>query len=114
MIAIRELVDSGCTIVEPGMRLTLENSSELLNIVQSISTGIAPALIVNLEQTEVIDSSGVGALVNSLKHIQKRNGTFVLAGLRPEILHMFQLMNLHQVFDIFETEDLAQKQLTSR
>ena len=113
MVSVRELADAGCTVVEPDTRLTLENSAELLNTIQAMSAPVSPSLVINLSQTRVIDSSGVGALVNSLKHIQKKNGSLVLTGLRPEILHMFQLMNLHQVFDIVETEALAVKQLTT-
>jgi anti-anti-sigma factor len=64
--------------------------------------------------TSVLDSSGVGMLVNARKHIQALNGDLALAALRPEVYRMLQLMNLHQLFDIFETEALAEKHLAAR
>lgn len=114
MISVRELVDTGVIIIEPGQRLTLETAQELSKAVQSVPTSIAPAIIVNMEQTTVVDSSGVGALVNAMKHIKKSNGSFVLVGLRPEIQRSFRLMNLHQVFDMYETESLAQQHMKDR
>jgi anti-sigma B factor antagonist len=114
MIAIREHVDSGVTIIEPGSRLTLQNAQELLKAVEAIPTTIAPSVIVNMEQTSIVDSSGIGALVQVMKHVRRMNGGFALAVLRPEILRSFRLMNLHQVFDIYETEALARQQLIER
>lgn len=73
-----------------------------------------PMIIVNMVQTAVVDSSGVGALVSAMKYLRAVNGGFVLAELRPEILRSFRLMNLHQVFDIYETEMLARQQLKER
>ncbi len=112
MISVRELPD--VVVIDLGPRLTLENASELLRVVETMSSGVAQSLIVNLSRTKVIDSSGVGALVNSLKYIKQKSGTFALAELPQEILHMFHMMNLHQVFDIFESEAVAQRQLTAR
>jgi anti-sigma B factor antagonist len=114
MISVRELAESGVTVIEPGPRLTLENAHELLKVVQTIPATIAPSIIVNMEQTSIVDSSGVGALVTAMRHLRKVNGGFALVGLRPEILRSFRLMNLHQVFDIYETETLARQQLSER
>jgi anti-sigma B factor antagonist len=114
MIAVDEIADAGITIIEPGKRLTSENANEFLRIVQTAPTTFAPAVIVKLGQTTLIDSAGVGALVKALKHVKEVSGRFVLAELRPEIHRAFQLMNLNQVFDIYETEALARASLTAR
>jgi anti-sigma B factor antagonist len=114
MIAVREGADSGATIIVPQAKLTLANAQEFLKAVHAIPTAMAPNVIVDLEQTHFVDSSGVGALVNAMKHIQAMNGTFALVGLRPAILRSFRLMNLHQVFDIYETEALARQLIRER
>jgi anti-sigma B factor antagonist len=114
MIAVREVVESGIVVVEPGPRLTLENAGEVLKIVKGVMPTVRPTIIINMAATTVLDSSGVGMLVNARKHIQALNGDFALAELRPEVHRMLQLMNLHQLFDIFETVPLAEKHFAAR
>ena len=114
MISVRELADVGIVVIEPGVRLTLSNAHEFVRIVQTVPVGFGPSVIVNLEQTVAVDSAGVGALVNARNHIKKVSGSFALAGLRPEIQRTFQLMNLYQVFDIYEDEVLARKHMIAR
>ena len=114
MISVREHMDSGVTVIEPGPRLTLENSQEILDTILAVPVAISPAIVVNLERTTMIDSTGIGTLVNAMKHFRSMKGSLVLAGLRPEILRSFRLMNLHQVFDIYDTETLARQQLNGR
>lgn len=114
MIAVREVVESGVVVIETGPRLTLENAGELLKIVHGVAPTIRPVVIVNMAATTVLDSSGVGMLVNARKHIHALNGSFALAELRPEVYRMVQLMNLHPLFDIFETQALAEKHFAAR
>lgn len=112
MITIEERAESGILILEPGERLTLEHGEELLTAIQSATREYAPVVVVNLHNTRTVDSTGIGVLVKSLKHLSSVGGRLCLAGLRPEILRTFQLMNLHQVFEIFDTVDLACKRYT--
>jgi anti-sigma B factor antagonist len=114
MISVVEIADAGITLVEPDERLTLENAHELLHVVKTASASLAPTVIVNMERTAIVDSSGVGALVKAMKLVQGVSGKFALAGLRPELHRTFQLMNLHQVFDIYETETLARASLIGK
>ena len=114
MISVRELEDLDVTVIEPGNRLTMDNASELLKIVQALPSSVVPAIVVSMKATTVVDSSGVGALVNAKKHVQKVNGRLVLADLRPEIARMFKLMNLHEVFAMYETEELALREMSFR
>ncbi|MBX2992546.1 MAG: STAS domain-containing protein [Bacteroidetes bacterium] len=111
MISIRELTEKGLTVIEPGPRLTLENADEFLRLVQALPAAVGPILIVNMREIKIVDSSGVGALVNARKHMQSVNGFFALVDLRPEIGRMFKLMNLHNVFEMYESEELAYKDI---
>lgn len=113
-MSVVEIADAGITIIDPGSHLTLGNASELTRIVHGIPSTFAPAVIVDLTQTMMVDSTGIGALVTSMKHIKAVNGTFALAGLRPDIQRTFHLMNLYQVVDVFDTLALARKQITAR
>lgn len=114
MVAIRNLAESGTTVIEPGPRLSGDNAREFLQAVLGLPPVMSPTVVVNMQQTTLVDSTGIGVLVQAMKHVQKVNGTFALTGLREEILRSFHLMNLHQVFSIYATEALAHKHLRSR
>lgn len=113
-MTVRENAELGVTVIEPGAKLTAENAQELLKAVQAVPYRYSRNVIVNLEQTAMVDSSGIGMLVQAMKLLRSVNGAFALAGLRPELMRSFHLMNLHQVFDIYDTEDLARQHMKRR
>jgi anti-sigma B factor antagonist len=114
MIAVEESTEAGIIVVAPGKRLTSQNAGEFMQIIRAIPATFAPMVIVKMSDTTFVDSAGVGALVQAMKHLTKVSGRFALAELRPEIHRAFQLMNLQQVFDMYETEALARASLTAR
>ncbi|HXG00532.1 MAG TPA: STAS domain-containing protein [Bacteroidota bacterium] len=114
MFAIHEHEDTGVTVVELGKRLTLQNAEELLKAVEGVVQGVAPSIVVNASNLTTLDSTGIGALVTIKNRVHQANGRFALAGLRPELRRMLTLMNLHQVLEVFETEDLATRAMLTR
>ncbi|MCH9673408.1 MAG: STAS domain-containing protein [Gammaproteobacteria bacterium] len=63
-------------------------------------------IILNLAQTEFIDSSGLGAIVAAFKRVG-RDGEFSLCGLQDATLSIFKLTRMDKVFTIFPTENEA-------
>jgi anti-sigma B factor antagonist len=114
MIIENELAKTGLTVFEPGARLTIENAHELSKAIQSLSTEFPPKILVNMQQTRMVDGSGLGALVSVMKHIRQMSGSFAMSNLSPEIQRLFHLMNLHQVFEVFDTAEAAAYQLSER
>ena len=112
MIAAREFVDAGLIVFDLESQLTSKNAHDLLELVRSLSTAVTPAVIVNMSNVKMLDSSGIGALVSSLKHVRELNGKFVLSDVSTELQRMIHLMNLNQIFDIYETEDVAMVEMT--
>jgi anti-anti-sigma factor len=114
MFAIREYDRTGVTVIDLGKRLTLQNADELLKATDTLLGRIAPHIVVNAGDLTTIDSSGIGALVTINNRVQQTGGRFAIVGLRSELRRMLTLMNLHQVLEIFETEELATKAMISR
>lgn len=114
MSIVNEFKESDLLVFKPGTRLTIENAHELLKTVQSLSTAFPPRMVVNMQQTRKVDSSGLRALVSGMKHIRQMNGRFVISNLSPDIQRMFHLMNLYQVFEVFDTVQAASDQLSER
>lgn len=56
------------------------------------------ALVVDLSRLSFIDSSGLGVLVASLKHMREVDGELILSGLDHPALRVFEITGLTQLF----------------
>lgn len=63
-------------------------------------------IVLNLSRVEFIDSTGLGAIVSSLKHMGVR-GDLVVYGLRETTMTLFRLTRMDRVFRVFDSEQQA-------
>ncbi|WP_370400056.1 STAS domain-containing protein [Sulfitobacter sp. JB4-11] len=63
-------------------------------------------VILDLRDVMFIDSSGLGAIVATLKYLSP-DRTLVLAGLTPPVRRVFELTRMDSVMALFETVDDA-------
>ncbi len=66
----------------------------------------AKSVVLDLSNVDFIDSSGLGAIVSSLKVLGRR-GDFAISGTSETVNTMFRLTRMDKVFRIFNTEDEA-------
>lgn len=71
----------------------------------------AMRLVIDMEGVSRIDSTGLGALVTTLKASRDRGGELVLAALTPAVRTVVELTRLHRVFDIYDDADSAATEL---
>jgi anti-sigma B factor antagonist len=64
-------------------------------------------IAIDMKEIDFIDSSGLGALVGSLKGVSGVQGEIRIAGLSPEVRTIFELTRLHRIFDIYENIESA-------
>jgi len=57
-------------------------------------------LILNLKGIRFIDSSGFGVFLSILKTANNNHGQFKLCNIEPEVMELFRLLQLHNVFEI--------------
>ena len=69
-------------------------------------------VVLDLQQVQFVDSSGLGAIVASMKAMGKGR-TLALAGLNPTVDKVFRLTRMDSVFRIFGTLDEALEALPS-
>jgi len=60
------------------------------------------SILVNLEQTHFLDSSGLGALVAALKTVRSAGGDLYLCCLNKQVQMIFELTSMDQAFKIYE------------
>lgn len=64
-------------------------------------------IIVDLEEVDFMDSSGLGVLVGGLKRVRSHDGAIALICTQENILKIFRITGLVKVFPIFENRDQA-------
>ncbi len=64
-------------------------------------------LIVDLTRVSYIDSSGLAVLIEGMQNVKAYGGKFALAGLGEDVLTIFEIAKLDQVFRIFPDVDAA-------
>ena len=58
-------------------------------------------LVLNLNGINFIDSSGFGVFLSIMKTANNNNGQFKICNISPEVMELFKLLQLHNVFDIY-------------
>ncbi len=66
-------------------------------------------MIIDLTEVTYTDSSGIATLVEGLQFARGKHAQFILVGLSPAVLEVFQLVRLQTVFEIVPTVEAALK-----
>lgn len=107
---INVVENQGAAVIRPmGQRMDLQVAGEFrAALLELIHTGHT-RLVVDLEDVNFIDSSGLGALVTALKTVKLRNtdGDVRLANVRPPVVALLEIIRLHRVFSSYPSVDLA-------
>jgi len=101
---IRESSREGVDILSLKGRLTVgEASSVREKITAVIATGTVNVLL-NLQNVEYIDSTGLGALVICFTSLKKAGGALKLVNPNKRNVELLLLTKLHTIFEVFNDE----------
>lgn len=81
--------------------ITEEVKEELTQFFEKPNT----KLILNLEGINYVDSSGFGVFLSIMKTANNNYGFFKLCNIAPEVMELFKLLQLHNIFEIYEDLD---------
>lgn len=87
-------------IAELSGRLDAKNSNELLTSFE-LWKQQTNLIIFDCTKLELIDSSGLGAVVSCLRKVIEQNGDLKLASLSPKVSMVFELTKAKKLFSIF-------------
>jgi anti-sigma B factor antagonist len=92
-----------CSVVSIGGEVDVATAPDLRErLNESIAEGL-PTLVVDLLGVSFIDSTGLGVLIEAMKHTESKGRTIRLAVSEPRILKVFTITGLTDVFDIRAT-----------
>lgn len=64
-------------------------------------------VVVDLDQVDFLDSTGLGVLVGGLKRLRTNDGDLVIVCNQPRILKVFEITGLDKVFGLHPSVDAA-------
>lgn len=64
-------------------------------------------LVLNFEQVDYVNSTGIGAIVAVAQQVRRRKGDLKLFGMKAEIRKVFDLVGASKILEIFATEQEA-------
>lgn len=96
--------EQGVEVVHLPLRLVMANAGEARNELKQIISSGSGKVVINLSQTEFMDSSGLAVIVAGLQTARKMDGDLHLAHMSDTIRALFELTRLHTVFQIFDDE----------
>lgn len=95
-------------IVEPSGRLVGTSVVELREvIVPQIETNDEPRILINFENVNMIDSSGLGALMEARAIAIRKNGRIGVIHVGKHIKNLVVLSRLVSMFEHYDDEDAA-------
>ncbi len=70
-------------------------------VILKVEGDLKKGVILDLSQMSFVDSSGIGALIETYQKITSKNGEIVFILDNPRIMKIFKLVKLDRVFKIF-------------
>jgi anti-sigma B factor antagonist len=109
-MAIYKERDNNIEIIFPINDLDTLTGEEVSLYVKNIVDEI-DAVIVNFSRVNYLNSSGLRELIQILKYLKDRNKKFAITGLNSNILKIFKNTNLIKLFDIYDNDNEAKRNL---
>ncbi len=88
-------------------RIDIASRDEVKTVLQDALNGASRAVIVDLTQVGLIDSSGLSALVSGLRTARTADKILVLCGLNKHAQMIFSLTMMDKVFSVYKNVDDA-------
>ena len=99
-------------ILKPKHSLDVAQSESLRRRLEAAIQKQKQGVVLDFSEVDMIDSAGLGILVQGMKKLRKRSGRFVLVNLNPNIQHIFQITRLYKHFDIYRNwEDFHREEV---
>lgn len=87
--------------------LGIDNAHETALLVRTLINGGMRRFILNMENLNYVDSTGIGTIIRMKKDVIKVNGELVLYNVPPKVNEVFDLVNLKEFVKIFYSEQKA-------
>src|SRR5262245_42776396 len=84
-----------------------DETDELEQAIKTLADGGNKALVVNLADTQHLNSTALGVLISAHSNYVRRGGQMKLCSVDKKIENIFVITKLSLVFDVYHNEDQA-------
>lgn len=108
MNLVTETLDgnAGAIVTVPASHLDASNAKRFREAIQPL-LDTYPTVLLDMQQVEFIDSSGLGTLLSCLRTMNGKEGELRLFGMSKPVQAMFELVRMHRLFAIYNTREEA-------
>ena len=97
--------DRGRHVVIPRGELDLVTQSQLKEAINELVVAGHVDLVVDLDETSFMDSTGLGALIGARRKTHAFKGSFAIVCSQERLLKLFRITSLDKVFAIHASHD---------
>ena len=97
----------GKTVVAVAGEIDVYTAPKLRDKITELVAAGSYDIVVDMQQVEFLDSTGLGVLVGGLKKVRAHDGSLRLVCNQDRLLKIFRITGLAKVFVIHETADEA-------
>lgn len=105
-LSVRE-AKSSASIIDIEGEVTAASENALMDAYTEANRNEPRSIILNFEEMEYMNSSGIGLLVTLLIRANRQNQRILAVGLNEHYQHIFQLTRLDEAIQIFGSEGEA-------
>ncbi|SBS73592.1 STAS domain-containing protein [uncultured Microbacterium sp.] len=98
---------NGAAVVAVSGRLTATGAPRLRQAVDDAVAAGTPRVVIDMSDTEFIDSSGIGALIGGLKSTRLADGDLRIAAVPEAVRRVLKLTNLDRVLREYPAAEAA-------
>jgi anti-sigma B factor antagonist len=98
---------AGVAILDIEGDLTAASEAALMNAYTSVDGAPVTVIVLNFNQLEYMNSSGIGLLVTLLVRINRNRQRLVATGLNEHYSQIFEVTRLSEAIEIFDSEAAA-------
>lgn len=110
MELIAENEERLCIVTVHDARIDAAVALEFKERMRQMTEAAQRAVLLDLGHVNFIDSSGLGAIVSTMKYLSP-DRELVLAGLTPMVDRVFRLTRMDSVFAVYPTREAAEDDL---
>ncbi|HET9859124.1 MAG TPA: STAS domain-containing protein [Nocardioidaceae bacterium] len=92
--------DAGRHIITPRGEIDLATQGQLKAVIEDLVVAGHVDLVLDLDQTTFLDSTGLGVLIGARRKAHAFKGSFAIVCSRRELLKLFRITSLDKVFTI--------------
>jgi anti-sigma B factor antagonist len=106
-LSLSTRTEGDATVVSVGGEIDVYTAPKLREQLIDLVAAGSYHLVVDMEQVEFLDSTGLGVLVGGLKRVRSHDGTLDLVCSQDRILKIFRITGLTKVFAIHDSVSAA-------